>query len=189
MVIQNTVISFEQLVRDFGSMFQHRVFRLETLDWYDAPNEHEPYARFLTGEPADWAWREPWKRLVRDVRASGRTMSRVHIVSEPVTDYIRFEILHVYPANVQAGEDVRILGRERAQEIGALGGGDFWLFDDSLAACLIYDDAGGVERVEIRDDPASGMYLRSIQRDALKAATPLARYVAENNITEGKHAA
>ena len=50
MVIQNTVISFEQLVQDFDSLFRHRVFRLETLDWYDAPNEHEPYARFLAGE-------------------------------------------------------------------------------------------------------------------------------------------
>ena len=109
----NTVITFEQLVQDFDSLFRQRVFRLETLDWYDAPNEHEPYARFLAGEPVDPAWREPWKRLVRGVRASGRIMERVHVVSEPVSDYIRFELLHVYPANVEAGEDVRILGREQ----------------------------------------------------------------------------
>ena len=114
MVTQNTVISFEQLVQDFDSLFRQRVFRLETLDWYDAPNEHEPYARFLAGQPADLAWREPWKRLVRDIRASGRTMQRVHVVSEPVSDYIRFELLHVYPANVEAGEDVGILGRQNA---------------------------------------------------------------------------
>ena len=47
MVTQNTVISFEQLVQDFDSLFRRRVFRLETLDCYDAPNEHEPYARSL----------------------------------------------------------------------------------------------------------------------------------------------
>ena len=51
MVTQNTVISFEQLVQDFDSLFRQRVFRLVTLDWYDAPNEREPYARFLAGEP------------------------------------------------------------------------------------------------------------------------------------------
>jgi hypothetical protein len=189
MVIQNTVISFEQLVRDFDGLFRERVFRLETLDYYDAPNEHEPYARFLAGQPADWTWREPWKRLVRDVRASGRIMQRVHVVSEPVSDYIRFELLHVYPANVDAGEDVRILGREHAREIGILGIGDFWLFDDSLAAILIYDDGGSVGRVELEDRPGPLMYLRSIRHDGLKAAAPLARYVAEHNITERMHAA
>ena len=115
MVTQNTVISFEQLVQSFDSLFRHRVFRLETLDWYDAPNEREPYARFLAGQPGDLAWREPWKRLVRDVRASGRTMQRVHIVSEPVSDYIRFELLRVYPANVEAGEDVRIVREQRGR--------------------------------------------------------------------------
>ena len=133
MTTVNTVISFEQLVQDFDGLFRHRVFRLETLDWYDAPNEREPYRRFLAGEPVDPAWREPWKRLVRDVRASGRIMQRVHVVSEPVSDYIRFELLDVYPANVEAGEDVRILGRQNAATLPAR---DFWLFDNARAATM-----------------------------------------------------
>ena len=62
-------------------------------------------------------------------------MSRVHVVSEPVSDYVRFELLHVYPANVEAGEDVRILGRAKAEaQPGPSCDGDFWLFDDDLAA-------------------------------------------------------
>jgi hypothetical protein len=186
MVIQNTVISFEQLVQDFDSLFRHRVFRLETLDWYDAPNEHEPYARFLAGQPADPAWREPWKRIVRDVRASGRTMSRVHVVSEPVSDYIRFELLHVYPANVEAGEDVRILGRSEAWPSGL----DFWLFDDDLAALLKYDSAGRVSEVRlIGDDFAVRHHLGAVRTDALRLSVPLGRYVTEHHITERMHAA
>jgi hypothetical protein len=184
MVTQNTVISFEQLVQDFDSLFRHRVFRLETLDWYDAPNEREPYARFLAGQPADLAWREPWKRLVRDVRASGRIMQRVHIVSEPVSDYIRFELLHVYPANVQAGEDVRILGRAAAEDAG-FGRGDFWLFDDGLAALLDYYDDGRIKRVEL----AETSVLNGTRDETLRLSAPLAQYVAEHNIPEGKHAA
>src|SRR5260370_7192770 len=109
MVTQNTVISFEQLVQDFDGLFRHRVFRLETLDWYDAPNEREPYARFVAGKPADLAWREPWKRLVRDVRASGRIMQRVHIVTEPVSDYIPFEFLPVYPSTLEPADAGRLL--------------------------------------------------------------------------------
>ena len=187
MVIQNTVISFEQLVQDFDSLFRHRVFRLETLDYYDAPNEREPYTRFLAGKPADWTWREPWQRLVREVRASGRTMQRVHIVSEPLNDYARFQLLHVYPANVEAGEDVRILSREDAS--GLVAGGDYWLFDRRTAAVLTYDSAGSVERVELIDDPGLVVSLRGIATLALDLATPLAQYVARHNITERKQAA
>lgn len=186
MVIQNTVISFEQLVQDFDSLFRHRVFRLETLDWYDAPNEREPYARFLAGKSADLAWREPWKRLVRDVRASGRIMQRVHVVSEPVSDYIRFELLHVYPANVDAGEDVRILSRSAAWPAGL----DFWLFDDDLAATLKYDSGGQVCEVRlIGDDFAVRHHLGAVRTDALRLSVPLGKYVAEHNITERIHAA
>ena len=184
----NTVISFEQLVEDFDSLFRHRVFRLETLDWYDAPNEHEPYSRFLAGQPVDPAWREPWKRLVRGVRASGRTMERVHIVSEPVSDYIRFELLDVYPANVEAGEDVRILGRG-TRALRSLDFYDFWLFDDDLTATLFYQDDGSVEHVELTDRPPLISRLCEARDKALELAVPLARYVAEHNITERKHAA
>ena len=187
MVIQNAVISFEQLVRDFDSLFRRRVFRLETLDYYDAPNEREPYARFLAGEPADWAWREPWKQIVRETRASGRTMSRVHVVSEPLSDYMQFELLRIYPANVDAGEDVRILGRKKAR--GLRGAGDFWLFDDYLAAVLIYDTAWRVEQVMMITDPFDLVSFRATRDKALRLASPLGRYVAEHNITERKHAA
>jgi hypothetical protein len=188
MVIQRTVISFEQFVQDFDSLFRHRVFRLEALDWYDAPNEHEPYARFLAGQPADLAWREPWKRLVRDVRASRRIMERVHIVTEPVSDYVRFELLHVYPANVEAGEDVRILARQPAEGAGVTFR-DFWLFDDSLAALLGYDDDGRVQSVQTTDSPLELERMRKERADAFTLAVPLAQYVAEHDITEGKQAA
>lgn len=188
----STVISFEQFVQDFDSLFKHRVFRLETLDYYDAENEHEPYARFLAGQPADWAWREPWKRIVRQHRAAGRTMQRVHIVSEPLSDYIRFELLRVYPANVEAGEDVGIL---RVQpEDTWFTRGDFWLFDRDLAAELLYDDAGRIEAVRMinsgsADGRAALHVLRETRDEALWLALPLARYVKRFDITEGKHAA
>lgn len=188
MVTQHTVISFEQLVQDFDSLFRHRVFRLETLDYYYAENERGPYQRFLAGEPADWAWREPWKRLVRETCASGRIMSRVHVIGEPVSDYIRFELLHVYPANVDAGEDVRILSRSIAKERG-LDWDDFWLFDDERAAVLIYDTEGNVRRVEMYDEPSLMRGLCDLRDWTLNLAAPLAEYVAEHNITERMHAA
>lgn len=184
MVTQNTVISFEQLVRDFDSLFRHRLFRLETLDDYYAENEREPFARFLAGESDDLAWRGPWKKYVREVRASGRTMSRVHIVSEPPTDYIRFEMLRTYPANVEAGEHVGIIGREKAASLPDM---DFWLFDDAAVAVLVYDAAGAVERAEWHDRSDEPQFVADCGEDrdrALRLAAPLAQYVAAHNITE-----
>jgi hypothetical protein len=46
-------------------------------------------------------------------------MERVHAVSEPVTDYIRFSLLHGYPANLEAGEDVRVKPRSRTGRTAA----------------------------------------------------------------------
>lgn len=183
MVTQNIVITFEQLVRDFDSLFRRRLHRLETLDDYCAANERGPYARFLAGEPDDLAWRGPWKQYVREVRESGRTMSRVHIVSEPPTDYIRFELLRAYPANVEAGEDVRILGRQKAHDEW-LGFYDYWLFDDELGAILVYDASGSVVRVEMTRDAPTLEWMCSERDDMLGLSSPLAEYVAAHNITE-----
>ena len=71
-------------------------------------------------------------------------------MSEPVSDYVRFELLHGYPANVEAGEDVRILGRSSAR--WRLPGLDFWLFDDDLAAVLVYDSDGASSGSSMLDD-------------------------------------
>jgi hypothetical protein len=172
------VITLDQLGRDFTGLFRRRVFRLEILDFYDAENEREPYTRFLAGEHVDPAWRKPWQGLVHGVCQSGRIMQRVHVVSEPVSDYIRFSLLHGYPYSVQAGEDVRILGR--AQSDGMCSQGDWWLFDDSPAAMLLYDGSGAVERVEMNDDPAVLAGLCNVRDEALRLAVPLARYVSEN---------
>ena len=182
MVNATGVITLEQLAQDFTSLFRRRVFRLETLDYYDAANEREPYAAFLAGQPVDPAWRGPWQGLVRGVRESGRTMERVHIVSEPVTDYIRFSLLHGYPASVEAGEEVRILGLAAASDAG-LGRDDFWLFDDDLVALLAYDGDGSAERVSLTNEPGKLALLRATRDRALWLARPLARYVADNKIT------
>jgi hypothetical protein len=176
------LITLERLAKDFTSLFQRRVFRLEALDYYDAANEREPYTAFLAGQPADPAWRRPWQGLVRGVRESGRTMERVHIVSEPVTDYIRFSLLHGYPASVEAGEEVRILGLAAASEAG-LRRDDFWLFDDDLAALLAYDGDGRVERISLTNEPVTLALFCGTRERSLRLARPLAQYVADHKIT------
>lgn len=184
------VTSLEHLAQEFDRLFARRVYRLESLDYYDAPNEREPYAAFRAGNPVDPAWRDSWRRIAGGIRASGRQLARVHVVTEPLTDYMRFTLLHGYPANVEAGEDVRILSR-----LEAAGAGfpvlDYWLFDDDLSAVLVYD-AGSVRHVRWYsrgDDPAFVTACCEWRDAALQLAVPLADYVKSNDITRERTAA
>ncbi|MGW1049492.1 DUF6879 family protein [Streptomyces sp. NPDC002521] len=99
--------------------------------------------RYMRSDPRFEAWqqgvrnnpadsdpeRRPWLRLIADLAAQGVEVRRARIVSEPVSDYIRFEH-HLTDPTVAAGEQVRWLPRRRASGL-ALPGNDFWLFDES----------------------------------------------------------
>jgi hypothetical protein len=178
------VTSLDHLAQEFDRLFSRRVFRLETRDSYDAANERKPYAAFLAGEAVSDQWRDGWRRIAGDITASGREMARVHIVTEPAGDYMRFMLLHGYPANVGSGEHVGIIGRDRSATLPDL---DFWLFDDDLAGVLAYDAAGAVERVLWHRRDEEPAYLTDLCRwrdSALRLATPLEDYVTANHIGE-----
>lgn len=70
-----------------------------------------------------------WMEEVRTHVARGIIFRRVRIISEPVTDFIRFEYDITAPLNIAAGEQVRWLPRRQASDL-CLPGNDFWLFDD-----------------------------------------------------------
>ncbi|SER05030.1 hypothetical protein SAMN04487983_1010212 [Streptomyces sp. yr375] len=109
---------------------------------------------YMQSDPEYVAWQEgargtsryldqetrPWLRLMRETTGRGVAVRRARIVSEPVTDYIRFEH-HVTAGNIAAGEQVRWLPRRRASDL-ALPGNDFWLFDDSLVVLLHFTGDG-----------------------------------------------
>jgi hypothetical protein len=101
------------------------------------------------GSP-DWA---PWVDLVSRATARGVTVRRARIVSEPVTDYIRYEHASTV-VNVHAGEQVRWLPRRQASDI-ALPGNDFWLFDHRVIRWGYFSGSGTLTGHEISEDPAA----------------------------------
>jgi hypothetical protein len=187
-------LSVEEFALQFPGLFEHSTFRLESRDQYVAPNEEEPFRRFLVGRPQDLSWRQPWKDLVTAAISAGKRMERVHVVSEPWTDYVRFELTCVYPSNVAAGEDVRILPRAYASALDLVDE-DFWLFDSRRAALMEYDSDGRWLSVNLVDDPEI-VVRRCFWRDvALHYALPLDQYAARSHVewadnhtqpTEGK---
>ena len=72
-----------------------------------------------------------WYGLVREHVARGVRFRRARIVSEPVSDYIRFEFEATAGLNVAAGEDVRWLARHAASGL-LFPAEDFWVFDGQV---------------------------------------------------------
>lgn len=95
------------------------------------------------------AWRQgrwqpstegPWYDLIRSTVARGVPVRRARVVSEPPSEYIRFEYDSTV-ANLAVGEEVRWLPRRLASDI-ALPGNDFWLIDDDLVIFNHFDGYG-----------------------------------------------
>jgi uncharacterized protein DUF6879 len=157
------------------SSFQRSAFRLETLDRYTIPGEEAWLEAFrrdgsipdLTPETY------PWLKLVADATAAGRTVQRIHIVGQPPSEYVRWE-LGMYRLLAAAGEDVRIADRARHPELGDLGS-DFWLFDDTMVAVMRYDRKGRYLGAEVADDAAPYLAQRDL---ALSRSVGLGAFLA-----------
>lgn len=170
--ISEGVLTPSDLDRKFPSLFDFSVFRLEVLDYY----ESESFRRVQAGEAPDPAVRESWDALVAEARRSGKVMSRVHIVSEPLTDYVRYEI-GFYRSSVAAGEDIRILPRSRAQGLD-LPDFDFWLFDNRAVAVMTYSAAGAWQESRMTTEPGFVASCRRWRDIAMSHAAPLGAYTA-----------
>lgn len=135
---------------------QQSAVHLEMRDTYSAASEADQLARWkATGTVDDdpespyWA---PWTHLIRRLVQRGVVVRRARIVSEPVSDYIRYEHA-VTSVNLAAGEQVRWLPRRRASDI-ALPGNDFWLIDGRLIRWNHFTGEGASAPGEISEDPA-----------------------------------
>lgn len=101
-------------------------------------------------------------------------MRRARIVSEPVTDYIRYEYDLTF-ANVAAGEQVRWLPRRKAADI-PLPGTDLWMFDESAVLFTYFSGAGDVVDREWRTEPAVVDLVGAAFEAVWERATPHEEY-------------
>ncbi|WP_326811465.1 hypothetical protein OIE62_17260 [Streptomyces scopuliridis] len=136
---------------------QQTACHLEMRDAYGVDSEADDFAGWkATGQrdidPGSPYW-GPWVELIRRTVTRGVVVRRVRIVSEPVSDYIRYEHAGT-PVNLGAGEQVRWLPRRRASDV-ALPGNDFWLIDGRLIRWNHFTGNGASAGGEICDDPAT----------------------------------
>ncbi|MFF4820942.1 DUF6879 family protein [Kitasatospora sp. NPDC001309] len=102
------------------------------LEMRDGYMRDDPlFLRWLSGQrddPADQAsWWSPWLQLIEETTTRGIDVRRARIISEPASEYIRFEHEITF-RNIASGEQVRWLPRRQATDL-ALPGNDFWLID------------------------------------------------------------
>src|SRR4051794_5764553 len=124
-------------------------------DVYMVDSEAERIAAWRAGhryDPADRsAWWRPWLSLVAETVARGVVVRRARVVSEPVSEYIRYSSSYAF-TNVAAGEALRWLPRQSASDL-ALPGNDFWLVDRRLVLFNYFDGEGRPTGTGVTEDP------------------------------------
>lgn len=127
--------------------FEREAFRLEILDDYNIPSSAENVRAFLAGEPKPEGHNAQWVETVRAATERGKRMYRVHILSRPLTDYLRYELGWGYVTNMTGGEEFFVL--DTTEKPNPLAGvPDFWMFDESTPVVMHYDETGAFEGPE-----------------------------------------
>ncbi|WP_062208011.1 DUF6879 family protein [Streptomyces sp. NBRC 109706] len=159
---------------------QRTAMHLEMRDVYGVGDEAADYERWKrTGErdsdPASEYW-APWVRLIGETVARGVSMRRARVVSEPVSDYIRYEHAGAV-VNVAAGEDVRWLPRRQASDL-LLPGNDLWVFDHDAVLFNHFDGNGNWSspQWEVRTESALVNQVRAAFEAVWSRAVPHADF-------------
>lgn len=160
--------------------FRESAFRLEAHQYYESPKERNWLERWKqTGEvPTFTPDNDPWCKFVAEAKAAGKTMQRVRLVEEPLTDYVRFE-LQCQHHSVEAGEDIRVTVVKPVRDFAVNDDPlsdmfDFWLFDEETVVELEYDHEGRFVNAYAVTD--TELRYRAYRNMALRRSIPLKEY-------------
>ncbi len=130
--------------------FERSAWRWECQGTYREPDEQAPIQAWREGRP-DYSFADAWFAQIRWQRAEGKTIERVRMLTDPLTEYLQW-LASMTHLNIESGEDIRWIGQTHARELGAPEH-DFYIFDDARVAILRFDD-NGVSGAEVTDTPA-----------------------------------
>lgn len=158
--------------------FEREAFRLETLDDYGRSGNVDAYQAFLAGELQPDDYNADWVEELRSHTEMGRRVYRVHILSRPLTDYLRFELGWGYRTNMSGGEEFFILDTtDRPNPLENVP--DFWAFDSASVAVMNYDETGKFVGSDVLPSERTVEFIR--YRDvALSHAKPFSDWWAEH---------
>nr|EIF89934.1 hypothetical protein [Streptomyces tsukubensis NRRL18488] len=98
----------------------------------------------------------------------------MHIVTQPLSDYLRFEFSRYYTAHALAGDNIRIL--DVTSRLNPLEGvQDFWMFDQAEVVLMNYEANGTQINREVFEGDVSRFI--EYQRTAIAESVPFEEYV------------
>ncbi len=162
--------------------FRYSLFRLEALQVYAGSGDDDALAAFQAGEPIPLSSAlRKWTQMLRQRAGSGCVVQRVHVITLPLTDYMRFELAS-YAPNVEAGEDVRIIPVTNDDPWpDDVPRNDFWLIDSSELWSQRYDPDGTWLGVELVADTGKIVQACRARDAALRQSLPWTDYLRENH--------
>lgn len=111
--------------------FKYSAFRLEGLPEYHVPEEIVSLKYFYKHGKVPDDIGNDWANLVAKNISKGKTMERLRLLSDPLSNYENFEI-HTYPG-IKTGEDIHIAKRNKFDYRY-----DFWFFDKEWITRINY---------------------------------------------------
>jgi uncharacterized protein DUF6879 len=169
-----TLVDLMRMLRTFATS----AFRLEARQSYAVEEEDAAFAAWQehgcipdAGDPLIASWTGTVQARVE----GGAVMHRVHVVSDPMTEYVRFELAMQRAYSVPVGEQVRVVDADRHPDLARAE--DFWLLDDRVGVRLIYDDGGRLIRLA-RMTTGEVDTARGVRDSAWAAGTDLAEIEA-----------
>lgn len=158
--------------------FKSSAFRLEALDLYHDTAEASDFVRYLAGEFFPESKNSEWCRWVQEQRTLGKRVQRVHVVSMPLTPYIKFEIDWRYIFNESAGEQIYLLDRSHLLNT-RFPLADFWLFDNEVLFQMAYDSEGKFVDAQQDTDKSSILVHQELVRTLLSSSIPLRKFLSD----------
>jgi hypothetical protein len=147
-------VASEPLSYDLFRSAERSAMHLEMRDAYTPSDpdwlDWQAGNRFDPAEPEEW---RGFSRLISATVARGVSVRRARIVSEPVTDYIRYEYDVTAGHNLAAGEQVRWLPRRNTAGL-LVPPTDFWVFDEQVVVWNHFAGDGSWITEERCDDRA-----------------------------------
>jgi hypothetical protein len=154
--------------------FETEAFRFEAQREYPLGPGQEDFNRFLAGTPTpptEYGWLRPWLEELGQFGRAGKSISRVRVLDEPMTDYQRW-MLWGAPWLERAGEHIMCMTRSAALQAG-LPKHDWWLFDDSWVVEMHFVQGKVGDLMLVSGTQAVDSY-RALRHAALLSATTVA---------------
>lgn len=165
-------------VEDMLKVVRFSAVHLEMRDDYGWTDSAFLHWRATGKHPDDDPRDEAWRLVIGDAVARGVALRRLRVVSEPVSEYIRWEWEITSQINVAAGENVRWLSRHTAVGL-MLPAHDLWMFDHTSVRFAHHTPGGELDSEVSVTDPATVAAVTAVFEAAWDRAIPHAEFRPE----------